>query len=161
MIDADIRIDDPRWGDDTEIAALVDRALTAARDELASSDGPISGEIAILFTDDAAQQILNRDHRNIDKSTNVLSFPAQDTPLPPVIPRPLGDLSFAYETVAHEAQDGGLDISAHLQHLIIHGFLHLLGYDHENDTEASMMESTETRVLARLGIADPYSAQQV
>jgi probable rRNA maturation factor len=158
MIDADIRIEDPRWGDEADLDVTVAQALAAI---LAELDGKASGAVAILFTDDEAQRILNLEHRHIDKPTNVLSFPAGDTPLPPGIPRPLGDLSLAYETVACEAQAGGMDMTAHLQHLIIHGFLHLLGYDHENDTEASIMEMTETRALARLGIADPYGAQQV
>ncbi len=171
MIDADIRIEDPRWGSEAELETLVADALRAAQAELSSAschhrdqlsgDAHLSGEVAILLTNDAAQRILNRDHRAIDKSTNVLSFPAGNTPLPPGIPRPLGDLSLAYETVAREAQESGAGICAHLQHLIIHGLLHLLGYNHEKDAEALIMEATETRALARLGIADPYSAQQV
>lgn len=160
MIDADIRIHDARWGDgDRDIDALVSTGLRAALAEV--TNAPDAAEVAILFTDDAMQRQLNRDHRGKDSATNVLSFPAQDTPLPPGIPCPIGDISLAYETVLREAKSGGVSIDAHLCHLIIHGFLHLLGYDHEDDAEALIMEQTETRALARIGIADPYRPQQV
>lgn len=159
MISADIRVEDARWGADDDLEVLVAECLDAVHALVVSIPG--KAEIAILFTDDGVQRTLNRDHRNRDSSTNVLSFPAGETPLPPEVPCPLGDISLAYETVAQEAEAGSIPFDAHLRHLILHGLLHLLGYDHENDAEALIMEQTETRALARLGIPDPYSPKQV
>ena len=157
MIDVDIRIEDARWGTQSELETLIVEVLRAAQAEAGEVYGEV--DVAILFADDAAQAALNREHRGKDGSTNVLSFPAAETPLPPGMPRPLGDMSLAYETVAEEARVGGISLDAHLRHLIIHGFLHLLGYDHQTDAEATVMETTETRALARLGIADPYGPE--
>jgi len=159
MISADIRIEDRRWGADSDLETLVAECLDAGQAEIDTI--PDSAEIAILFTHDIAQRDLNKGYRGKDSSTNVLSFPAGETPLPPGMPRPLGDISLAYETVAQEAKTGVIAFDAHLRHLILHGLLHLLGYDHENDSEALIMEQTETRALARLGIADPYRPKQV
>lgn len=159
MIDADIRVEDARWDTLGDVAALVSGCLEAVAAEGVAM--PDAGEIDILFTDDAAQRLLNRAYRDKDSATNVLSFPAAETPDLPGFSIPLGDISLAYETIAAEAQAGGLGIETHLQHLIIHGFLHLLGYDHETDAQAAVMEMTETRALARLGIADPYRPKQV
>jgi len=159
MISAEIRVEDTRWGSASDLEALVAGCLDAWRAEGAGM--PDSAEIAVLFTDDAAQRELNREYRGKDRPTNVLSFPAGDTPLPPGMPRPLGDISLAYETVVREAGTGAIAVDAHLRHLILHGLLHLLGYGHENDSDAMIMEQTETRALARLGIADPYRPKQV
>jgi len=159
MIDADIRVEDARWTEGRDIGVLIEECLDAAMAEAGAM--PEHAEIDILLTDDAAQRVLNRDHRGKDAPTNVLSFPAGEAPLPPGLACPLGDISLAFETVAREATSGGITIEAHLCHLIIHGFLHLLGYDHEDDAEASVMEATETRALMRLGIADPYRPEQV
>ncbi len=159
MIEADIRVEDERWSRGRDLDALVAASLEAVMAETTAA--PESAELSVLFTDDAAQQILNRTHRGKDSPTNVLSFPVGATPLPPGLPHPLGDMSLAFETVESEAQAGGIAFDAHLHHLIIHGFLHLLGYDHEADAGALAMESTETRALARLGIADPYRPEQV
>ena len=159
MINADIRVEDARWGSASDLETLVTGCLDAGRAEGARM--PDSAEIAVLFTDDAAQRELNREYRGKDSPTNVLSFPAGETPLPPGMPRPLGDISLAYETVVREAGTGAIAVDAHLRHLIIHGLLHLLGYGHENDSDAMIMEQTETRALARLGIADPYRPKQV
>ncbi len=159
MIDADIRVEGDGWGPVSTLEALTAACLEAALAEVAEAPGP--GELAVLFTDDAAQRVLNREHRGKDAPTNVLSFPAADSPLPPGVPRPFGDISLARETVEREARAGGIAFEAHLQHLIIHGFLHLLNYDHETDAAAAAMETTETKALARLGIADPYCPKQV
>ena len=110
--------------------------------------------MSILLTDDAHQRILNRDWRNIDNPTNVLSFP-QLEPFSPVSGL-LGDISLARETLDREAADLGKTFSDHFVHLVVHGFLHLLGYDHIDDDEALQMEGLETQILAALGIADPY-----
>ena len=159
MIDADIRVEDARWSKGRDLDVLLQECFTATIAE--TGEVPPLAEISVLFTDDAAQRILNREHRGKDMPTNVLSFPVDEAPLPPGMPCTLGDISLAYETVESEAQAGAIAFDAHLCHLIIHGFLHLLGYDHEDDAEALVMESTETRALTRLGIADPYRPEQV
>jgi probable rRNA maturation factor len=108
------------------------------------------GAVAILFADDGAVRELNRQWRQKDKPTNVLSFPAPegfDT---------LGDIALALETVLAEASEQGKSPIDHTAHLLTHGFLHLLGYDHEDDKEAEAMEDRERAILARLGIADPF-----
>ncbi|MCP4385504.1 MAG: rRNA maturation RNase YbeY [Hyphomicrobiales bacterium] len=113
-------------------------------------------EVAVLFTDDAAARDLNRRFRGLDKATNVLSFPAG----PPVAGRSgplLGDVVLAYETVQREAGGLGLGLEAHVTHLIVHGFLHLIGYDHETDKQAVAMERLETSIMRDLGLADPYA----
>ena len=107
------------------------------------------------MTNDAEQQQLNKAWRDIDKPTNVLSFP-QITPFSPVIGI-LGDIVLARETLEREAAELHVSFTAHFTHLVVHGFLHILGYDHTTDAEALQMEGLETRILATLGIADPYN----
>ena len=113
-----------------------------------------AAEVSILLTDDAHQRVLNREWRKIDKPTNVLSFP-QLEPFTPVAGL-VGDITLARETLEREADEQGTAFADHFTHLVVHGFLHLLGYDHEDDEEAREMESLEVSVLATLGIADPY-----
>jgi len=108
-----------------------------------------------VLSDDAEQRQLNKQWRGIDKSTNVLSFP-QLAPFAPVVGL-VGDIILARETLEREAAEMGIAFQAHFTHLVVHGFLHLLGYDHVEDSEAERMESLETRILATLGIADPYA----
>ncbi|MEQ9490156.1 MAG: rRNA maturation RNase YbeY [Alphaproteobacteria bacterium] len=140
------------WPDGS--AGLVERAVTAAlaieRDRL---DGP--AELSVLLSDDDAVQALNRDWRGKDKPTNVLSFPA-GTPDLPGMPHLLGDIVFARETVEREAVAQNKTVEAHLMHLAVHGFLHLLGYDHETPSEAAEMEAREIGILATLDVANPY-----
>jgi probable rRNA maturation factor len=133
------------------------RAEEAVRAALAQSKARIAGasELSIVLTDDAEQQVLNRDWRGIDKSTNVLSFP-QIEPFGPVSGL-LGDIILARETLEREAAEQGVSFEDHFTHLVVHGFLHLLGYDHIDDDEALAMEGLETQILASLGVADPYS----
>ncbi len=119
---------------------------------------PIVGgaEVSLVFTDDARIRVLNRQYRGKDQPTNVLSFPA--APLAPgKLGPPLGDIVMALETIAAESGAQRLDFADHVTHLIVHGFLHLIGYDHETDGEAAVMEWLETAILASLGIADPYA----
>ena len=120
-----------------------------------------TAELSFVLGDDALLQQLNRDFRGKNKPTNVLSFPALcpgDEGLgSPVLP--LGDVAIAYETMASEAREQGKTLSAHLSHLVVHGVLHLLGYDHISKAQANDMETLETAVLARFGLSDPYRAR--
>ncbi len=124
---------------------------------LGQSEAEMAGpaEVSILLTDDAEQRRLNQAWRNIDKPTNVLSFP-QIEPFASVAGM-LGDISLARETLEREAAEQGVTFEAHFTHLVVHGFLHLLGYDHIDEEEALAMEGLETQILATLGIADPYA----
>ena len=117
---------------------------------------------SLLFTSDAEVHALNREWRQRDKPTNVLSFPMLErteleTLGPDGPPEMLGDIALAYETCAREAAEKGVTLEAHAAHLIVHGLLHLAGHDHVmSDEQAEAMEGLETRILAKLGIADPY-----
>jgi probable rRNA maturation factor len=144
-----ISIDDPRWRKRvrrTEI--LVRRAARAAVD-----GGARAGEIRYALADDAFLRDLNRDFRGKDKPTNVLSFPDET-------PGALGDVALAFETCAAEARAQGKSLDAHLAHLVVHGTLHLLGWDHETIPEALAMEARERRTLRRLRLPDPYRARK-
>jgi probable rRNA maturation factor len=146
-----IEIEDAAWEAIPGLQTLAEQAVAAAlqgREE--------AGEVFLLFTSDHEIQAMNRDWRGKDKATNVLSFPAADMPLPQGEIAPLGDVVLAYGTVAREAAEQGKELAHHACHLIVHGVLHLLGYDHETDQEAEEMEGEERLILARLGIADPY-----
>lgn len=152
----DIGVEAGDWPDRRALRRIATRAVAAAFAELAPR-GQASPELSILFTDDAAIRQLNAQWRGKDKPTNVLSFPAFATgpgdPLPPI----LGDIVLAAGTVAREAALEGKPLAHHMSHLIVHGLLHLVGYDHETDAEAEAMEGIERRVLARLAIPDPYA----
>jgi probable rRNA maturation factor len=123
---------------------------------LAQSKARVRGvaELSIVLTDDAEQQQLNREWRGIDKPTNVLSFP-QIEPFGPVVGI-LGDIVLARETLEREAAELDKPLAEHFTHLVVHGFLHILGYDHLEEGEALQMESLETQILATMGISDPY-----
>lgn len=108
------------------------------------------GQIALVLADDAAIQSLNHDFRGKNKPTNVLSFPSD-------APDELGDVILAYETIAKEAQEQEKPLKHHITHLIVHGTLHLLGFDHENDQEARVMELLEIQILSKLAIENPYN----
>ncbi len=117
-------------------------------------------EVSVLLVDDARIRSLNAQWRSIDKATNVLSFPASapgklaSNPL-------LGDIVMAFETMQREARDEGKSLANHFSHLVVHGFLHLIGYDHENEGDAETMEALEIKVLAGLKIANPYSETEL
>ena len=146
----DIEIEDPAWTiAEPDAEALSRRAAEAVLAYEHLSDR----NLTILLAGDAAVQELNARFRRQDKPTNVLSFPAMPNP-----EQHLGDVALAYQTCAREAAEQGKPLAAHLQHLVAHGVLHLLGYDHMTDEEASEMEGLERVVLAGLGIADPYAA---
>jgi probable rRNA maturation factor len=149
----DVRADDARWevalGD---LEALCARALVEAAEETKAG-----GEVCVLFTSDAEMRSLNTRWRNIDKATDVLSFPA-DGPGIPSQPKLLGDIALGFETAFHDAETMQRPFEAHVSHLLIHGFLHLLGYDHIDPKDATVMEPLEAKILARLGWPDPYAA---
>jgi probable rRNA maturation factor len=132
-------------------------AERAVLEALAGCGAQLSGpaELSIVLTNDAEQRELNREWRGKDASTNVLSFP-QIEPFGPVAGI-LGDITLARETVAREAEELGTPFAHHFTHLVVHGFLHILGYDHLEETEALQMEGLETQILARLGVEDPYA----
>lgn len=145
-----------------EAEAIVERMALAALNgaDCDLGDGPV--EASLVLADDATVQGLNRDWRGKDKPTNVLSFAAlddQDAPQAPGAPLLLGDVILAFETCRDEAAQLGKPLADHLSHLVVHGVLHLLGYDHEEDeAEAEEMERLETAILAGFGIADPYGS---
>lgn len=147
-----VEIEDAAWH---VLPGLEDLATASVRLAL-EGRGP-KGDVFVLFTSDAEIRAMNRDWRGKDQATNVLSFPAaQDMPLPQGEMPPLGDVVLAYETVAREASSQGKRVTDHVTHLIMHGMLHLLGYDHETEDEAELMENEERALLARLGVPDPY-----
>jgi len=118
-------------------------------------------EVAIVLADDAQVADLNARYRGRQGPTNVLSFPASGGPLPddPAVPDLLGDVVIAYGVSAREAGDQGIALADHLSHLVVHGMLHLMGFDHETESEAVRMEGLETDILRGLGVADPYARE--
>lgn len=143
----DIAVQAEGWPD---CASLSARAVNAAAAQL---EGPRTGELSLVLSDDAQIRALNREYRNQDKATNVLSFPQSGALL--------GDIILARETVAREAREKNITFEAHITHLIIHGWLHLQGFDHQTDAEAEEMEAIEIAALAVLGIDNPYQVRDV
>jgi len=161
-----VSLHDTAWPD--ALADLEDRARAAVSAALSHAagagidlgDGPL--EVSLVFTDDAEQHALNRDYRHKDSTTNVLSFPNMDEDdVPAGQPRLLGDVVLARETIAREAGEQGKSFADHTTHLLVHGVLHLLGFDHLDAEEAAEMEALERAALADLGIADPYETATV
>jgi len=145
----EIEVEAEAWtGALPDAEAVVERAARAAL-------GTVEGDIVVLLTDDAAVRELNGRFRDKDKPTNVLSFPAPENAFPH-----LGDIVLAYGVCAAEAEAQGKTLPDHLSHLVVHGVLHLLGRDHEDDAEAEEMEAEEREILAQIGVADPYIAEQ-
>ncbi|MYZ47428.1 rRNA maturation RNase YbeY [Propylenella binzhouense] len=149
----DIAVEAGDWPPAERLERIAESAVATA---LAEAGDPVSdgAEISLLFTDDAAIRELNARWRGKDRPTNVLSFPQAHGPL-------LGDIVLAAETVASEAGLAGRPLDHHIAHLIVHGTLHLLGYDHEEDDEAERMEALERQALSRMGIPDPYLASPI
>jgi probable rRNA maturation factor len=136
-------------------------AATAARAALSHAAAPMASAtliLGVILTDDAEQRRLNRSYRGKDAPTNVLSFAIVDLASPRRAGAPLllGDVVLAFETVAREAAEQRKPLADHLAHLVVHGVLHLLGLDHENDTDAAIMEAREVEILKTLGVPDPY-----
>jgi probable rRNA maturation factor len=154
----DLVIEAGDWPDEETVKTWFEAAIGAATS--ATEFNLALGEITVVLTDDPAMQAINQEHRGKDTPTNVLSFPALTlealVKLDGKRPFLLGDLVFALQRIEREAEAGQITLHAHMSHLIVHGFLHLLGYDHEEDLQAEAMEALETRILSKLGIADPY-----
>jgi probable rRNA maturation factor len=148
----EIEIASPRWAAEPDAETCVRDAIAAAAARV-----PADGEISVLLADDVAVRALNRDWRGMDKPTNVLSFPAAKQP--PGMPPILGDIAIAYETLVREAGDEGKPILHHLAHLVVHGYLHLMGHDHQTDSEAETMEALERDILRAMRIPDPYRTE--
>src|SRR3982074_2728950 len=153
------------WQTEPDAEAVIHRAIaTAAEIVNAGPDKAVGGaELAVMLTQHPGIRPLNNNGRGIDKPTNVLSFPA----LPPTgksgpddAPPMLGDIAIAYETTRKQADDEQKPFDHHLSHLAVHGFLHLIGYDHESDDDADAMETLEQEILAQLGIPDPYADRE-
>jgi probable rRNA maturation factor len=140
------------WDDSAVNDATVELAAHAAFAEaIPKMAAPY--DVTVVLADDAEMRDLNRIWRGKDAATNVLSFPAGEAPGEP---SPLGDIVIAYETVLKEAEDERLVLADHVSHLVVHGMLHLLGFDHAQADEAERMEELERKALASIGIADPY-----
>ena len=155
----DISVPSGLWRGLPRARALARETIAAAAAEsgLAREDG---AEVSLCLADDARLRELNLRWRGVDKPTNVLSFPAA---LPGRFGQlvAVGDIALAYETLTREANELGAPLADHYRHLVAHGFLHLIGYDHATDEEAERMEGLETRIMARLGAADPYTREVV
>ena len=145
----DLIVEDEAWDDIPGKTRLAEEAVAAAARELREAR---PGVVAILLTGDDAIANLNGKFRDKPAPTNVLAFPSASG-----ADNHLGDIALASGVVRREADERGLAPADHLRHLIIHGFLHLQGYDHQEDNEAEIMEDIERRALARLGIGDPYA----
>ena len=149
-IEVDIAIAPSARAAPSETRNVIARAIQAAAAAMRSP-----GTVSVLVEDDAAIRVLNRQWRGIEKPTNVLSFPA--AAMPSRAAKYLGDIAISYETVLREAQTAARPYAHHLAHLAVHGFLHLVGYDHQADLEAEKMEELERNILNGLGIPDPYT----
>ena len=143
----DVIVSSELWKDAGKLKATARRAVTRA----AATQSTTSAELAIVLTDDSAIRALNRDWRGVDKATNVLAFPTKNAAA-----HHLGDIVLAFETIAREARSERKPLAHHLAHLAVHGFLHLVGYDHAQPADAFEMERTERKILRQLAIPDPY-----
>lgn len=147
----DLRVADDRWQKLEDVEGFALHVLAAAAARMAEG-----GEVAVLLTDEAEMRVLNKQWRGLDKATDVLSFPG-DSPEIPGQPQYLGDIAVGYDTALRDAEAMGRPFEAHLAHLLIHGFLHLMGYDHIEPEDAKVMEPLEVELLASLGWENPYA----
>ena len=151
-----IQVQSPLWEADPAAEQTVRDAIAAAAATLSTADN----EVSILLTDDKAIRLLNREWRGIDKPTNVLSFPAATTKASVRLPL-FGDIVIAYETLKRECDDEGRIFLHHLAHLTVHGFLHLIGYDHQVEAQAEKMEGLESKIMMRMQMPDPHLARDL
>ncbi len=149
-----IDVEEAGWAELAGLEELAARACAAVFE--AEGKRADDYDVSLVFSSDEAVRALNAAWRGKDHATNVLSFPAEDMPMPEGEPQPLGDVILAHGVVAREAAEQGKTLRDHAAHLMIHGVLHLLGHDHEDDGEASAMEALEIRILKGLGITNPY-----
>jgi probable rRNA maturation factor len=148
-LNIDVLVESGLWNRKKGVKSAARRAIVKAAGVLSTP----SSELAIVLTDDSTIRLLNRDWRGVDAPTNVLSFPASRTGgVPPFI----GDIVLAYETIAGEAKAERKPFAHHIAHLAVHGFLHLLGYDHVRKKDAEEMEQLERDILRRLRVPNPY-----
>ncbi len=159
MPNIEVQVADAAWQSEPDDPESITRRVIGAIEEHLGSE-VLSGAIAIRFSNNKEAQILNAHYRDQDKATNVLSFPAPEMPNASGEDQ-LGDVILAYETVRAEARLQGKSFSDHCSHLVAHGVLHLLGYDHQSPEDASRMEALERDILSRLEIDDPYKDQNV
>ena len=152
MHTVDILVEEKQWTKALPALEACTRTALGAAAEVNDS----SGAVSVLFAGDTRLKELNSQYRGQDKPTNVLSFPAGEMPAP-LDEAVLGDLVLGFETIAREANAADLTLENHLSHLLVHGYLHLLGYDHETEAEATEMEALEVAILKTLDIADPYA----
>ncbi len=157
----DVSIEAPGWIENLADAENVARIAAEAALASEAAAGVDPGAIAILLGDDAALADLNGQFRGINEPTNVLAFEGDGLHQTPEVDSHLGDIAVAYETVAREAEQQDKTLKQHLSHMIVHGVLHLLGYDHQETAERQQMESIERTVLARLGVPDPYGPDEI
>ena len=144
-------VEEPAWSSAlADVERLVEVAVLEALEQAGEEGG-----VVVLLTDDEEVAALNTQWRAKSGPTNVLSFPAAENPA-----QHLGDIALAFGVCAREAAEQGKTLAHHLQHLVAHGVLHLVGYDHETDSEAEQMEALERRILARLGAPDPYAGER-
>lgn len=144
-----------------DLEALCHQMISMTVEHIASgAESVAEHEVSVAFADDAFIRDLNRTYRGIDAPTNVLAF-TDDSDLDSPHPPQLGDLVIAFETVVEEATAQHKDVSNHLRHLIVHGVLHLLGYDHEADDQAEVMESLERDILGAANVPDPYRGDHI
>jgi probable rRNA maturation factor len=159
-LDFEVCVDAQAWI--TALPEAEELCRTAARAAWTAGPADVSvAEACVLLTDNDRSRALNRRYRGRDEPTNVLSFATGEatagrTSMSRDVPVPLGDIVIAFEAAAKEAAEAQKAFGEHLQHLVVHGMLHLLGYDHETDAEAEVMERLESRILAGLGVPDPY-----
>ncbi len=152
----DVQMQSPLWKAQPLAEQIVREAVIAAASALSTADG----EVSIVLTDDSTIATLNREWRGIDKPTNVLSFPASAHKTGDGA-HFLGDIVIAYETLVRECDDEDREFFHHLAHLTVHGFLHLIGYDHQTDTQADEMEGLETKIMTRMNMPDPYLSRDL
>ncbi|KEG21142.1 rRNA maturation RNase YbeY [Bartonella bacilliformis] len=155
MISIKITIENAEWGNEKTLYTITEKALIATIDRLSLTQ--VTSELSLLFTNNVRMAQINTQWRNKNKSTNVLSFPAFSLKAGQNPGPMLGDIVLARETIVREAEEEGKSFHDHLTHMIVHGVLHLLGYDHETDNEAYQMEELEKEILQKIAIKNPYT----